>query len=162
MPKGYRGTHSTTTELDFEFSKQLGAFSQDLKRLQDGKDLRKALRRNLRRTAEPIKRRVQANASWSRRIPGAVKITTSLTARHPAVGIKVDSKKAPHARPLERGSKGRRTVNRHPVFGNREVWVDQPTRPFFFGATNGAMPDVERAAIDAVNEAAKKAGFSGT
>lgn len=156
----FGGTSSTA--LDFQFSAETGRLAADLKRLGDGRDLKRALRRNLRRTAEPIKRRTQANASWSRRIPGAVKVVTSLSARNPAVAIRVDSNRAPHARPLEQGSKGRRNVNRHPLFGNREVWIDQPTRPFFFRATTGAMPAVERAAIDAVHEAARKAGFSGT
>lgn len=49
--------------------------------------------------------KVKANAGWSSRIPGAVKITTRFNTRGASVRIVVDKKRAPHARALELGNK---------------------------------------------------------
>ena len=129
---------------------------KDLKQLEDGKLITAELRRRLKAAAQPILRQVKANASWSSRIPGAVGIGTAFTAKRTGVFIKVNSKRAPHGRPLENNA--RPGHFRHPVFG-RDVWVSQPSRPFFFNETDKAMPDVERAAAEAVEEAARSAGF---
>lgn len=130
----------------------------DLRQLEGGKEIISALRRNLRAAAAPIKAQVQANASWSTRIPAAVAIGTAFGAKRTAgIFIRVNAKKAPHARPLENG--GRAGTFRHPVFGNPQVWVSQPARPFFFGQAAQNIPQVERAAAEAVDEAARSAGF---
>lgn len=85
----------------------------------------------MRLVAEPLKRAVQQEASWSARIPGATRVQTTFGRRRQRVAVIVDKKRAPHARPLEQGSQGNRTTVRHPVFGDRNNWVAQPTRPFF-------------------------------
>lgn len=127
-----------------------------LKQLEDGKALSAALRKGLRNAADPIKRQVQANASWSSRIPAAVAVGTAFSKKRTGVFLRVNSKKAPHARPMENdGSAG---TFRHPVYG-RDVWVTQQARPFFFAETEQHMPKVEQAALAAVDEAARQAGF---
>lgn len=98
------------------------------------KDLRKEIRPAIRRAAQGLLQEVKANASWSSRIPAATRLKVSFAQRGAGISVVTDAKKAPHARPLEGGSQGRRAANRHPVFGNRDNWVNQPVRPFFFPA----------------------------
>jgi hypothetical protein len=100
-------------------------------------ELRPALRRETRSVAKDVEGDIKANASWSSRIPGAVRTTVGFGPRSSGVMIRVDAGKAPHARPLEFGNKP--GFNRHPVF-TYDVWVDQPIRPFFFRAVTPAMP----------------------
>jgi hypothetical protein len=49
------------------------------------------------------------------------------------------------------GDKGRRDVFRHPVFGNREIWVSQPRHPFLAPALRQRWSEVERAAVEALD-----------
>lgn len=153
MPAGAQGAELMVRLEPAELRKIVA----DLKALEDGKVLVAGLRRNLRKAAEPVRAQVRSNASWSTRIPSAVVIGTSFTARRTGVFIAVNSKKAPEARPLE--NKGRNSMFRHPLFGNRNRWVYQPARPFFFQSTGRFVPAVEMAVAEAVDEAARAAGF---
>lgn len=118
-------------------------------------NLRRQLRPRVRKAAQTLTDRVKSNASWSSRIPGATRIRVGFTGGpRGGVLVFVDSKAAPHARPLEFGSQGRSDVNRHPVFG-RAVWVDQPTRPFFMPAVVATEPVVVREVQSAINDALK-------
>jgi hypothetical protein len=96
------------------------------------KELQPAIRREVRAAGKGFLDAVKADASWSSRIPAAVKIKTSFAQRGSGVRVFVDSKAAPHARPYEGlAPGGNRASFRHPVYGNREAWVTQATRPFF-------------------------------
>lgn len=97
--------------------------------------LRRELRPAMRRAGEELRGDMRKRASYSSRIPSAIRMTTSFSARGGGVKFRVDARRAPHARVLERGNmRGRATHFRHPVFGDKETWVTQPTRPFFFPA----------------------------
>lgn len=123
-------------------------------------ELRRQLRPALRRAAEPILRDAQRRAAWSTRIPGAITVRTSFSQRTPGLRLRVDAGKAPHARPFEMGSQRAAGGSlRHPVFGNRNVWVAQRTRPFFFPAVNAGRPAVMAETNAAVLAAARAAGF---
>jgi hypothetical protein len=91
------------------------------------------LRRRVRAAAAPLKNAVIDSAleAGMHKAAGAVSVRQSYTARGAAIKVIVDAKKAPNARPLDSGNKAAGTINRHPVYGDREVWVDQPARPFF-------------------------------
>lgn len=128
----------------------------DLKELEGGKKMVSALRKNLKAAADPMKRQVQDNASWSTRIPGAVGVQVRFTAKRVGVSVFVGRKKAPHARPIE--NSGKPGTFKHPVFGTSAV-VAQPARPFFFAEMEKHMPEVEKACAEAVEDAAKAAGF---
>lgn len=96
------------------------------------RELRPAIRRAVQSAAADFVSDVKADASWSSRIPGAVRVKTSFAKAGAGVRVYVDSKRAPHARPYEGLSDGgNRGSFRHPVYGNRDVWVSQATRPFF-------------------------------
>jgi hypothetical protein len=102
------------------------------------KELRPAIRKAVKSAADSFVSDVKADASWSSRIPNAVRIFTSFSQSRPGVRVRVDSKRAPHARPYEGlAPGGNRSAFRHPVYGNRDAWVTQSTRPFF-------RPNVEK------------------
>lgn len=140
---------------------ELHVQSEDLRKLfvelkeAPGK-LQVELRRGVREAALPAVRSVQASASWSSRIPGAVKAKPFFTAKRAGVTLVVDKAKAPEARPLEHG--GRPGKFRHPVFGHRAVWVDQAARPFFYSAVERSV-EVEIAMRAVMARTADKLGF---
>jgi hypothetical protein len=120
-----------------------------------GRELRPALRK----AAQPILTDAKRRASWSSRIPAAISVRQSLGQRNPGVRLVVDAGRAPHARPLELGSSRNGQSVRHPVFGNREVWVQQRTRRFFFPAVYDGASEVADQSAAAVIAAARAAGF---
>lgn len=114
------------------------------------KDTREKIRPALRRIGAELKADMGQRASWSSRIPAAIVVATSFRGgRREGVTLRVDADRAPHARPYE-GISDRRSYFRHPVFGNREVWVSEPTRPFFFPAIREGRPKANAAIEQAV------------
>jgi hypothetical protein len=129
---------------------------RDLKRL--APEIQKELNKEIKGIAGDIVSDAKSSASWSSRIPGAlaVSVTTS------RVGVKVNRKKAPHARAFEgvgRSGFGTKSSFRHPVFGNRNVWVSQPTRPFLAPAIRANQTAFFQKAEEAVTNAARHAGW---
>jgi hypothetical protein len=120
--------------------------------------LRPRVRPMLRSAGEQVARDARRNASWSTRIPGSIAVRVSFTGRRPGVLIVARKAIAPHARAYE-GITGRATL-RHPVFGDREVWVAQPVRPFLAPAVGAYGPKLADDAARAVDEAARDAGFT--
>lgn len=149
-------------------SRDLYAFSHDLKAA-GGPKLVASFKKELKAVAEPVARRVRAEASWSKRIPGAVGVSTRFTARTTAVLVTVNRKKAPHARPLE--NDGREGFFVHPVFasktrrgrakqaltGSRNV--RQQARPFFAKAVKSQDHRIEAAVEQVAKDFEKRAGF---
>lgn len=127
----------------------------DLRKIGDG--VGRNLGKEFKRAAGPVAQQARANASWSSRIPGAISVGVSSSRRYPGAQIKVSKGKAPHARLFE--FPGRGGSFRHPVFGNREVWVDQRGRPFIRPAVREKGGEFIKAADRAVVSAAKAAGF---
>ena len=121
------------------------------------KELRKQLRPALKAAAEPIVADAKVRASWSARIPRAITLSVRLSQRDPGVSIRVRSKVAPHARPYE-GITGNASF-RHPVFGHRDRWVSQETRPYLASAAEAGMDGVLAASVDAVDQVAREQGF---
>lgn len=119
-------------------------------------DVRRELRPALRRAAQPALQRIRSNASWSSRIPGAAKLSTSF-GHTPGVTLRVDATQAPGARPIEHD--GEPGTFRHPVYGNREVWRSQAARPFFYRAIEATADQISDAIGDAVMDVADKHGF---
>lgn len=127
----------------------------DMGRIPD--DLKRKLRPKLRVAGRVVADDAKVRASWSTRIPGATKVSTSFTARRPGVSVVVDRKKAPHARPFEHG--GQPGEFRHPVFGNREVWEPQAARPFLEPALEAKGDAAGRLITEAVDETTRDADF---
>lgn len=126
------------------------------------KTITKELKRGIVEAGAPLQRKIAGAASWSKRIPGAVKVNTRFTARTTSVILTVNQKKAPHARPLE--NDGRQGTFKHPVpvrakrtrrgragqavRGQRTV--KQPARPFFYNTITDDDRRMTRAAVDKV------------
>jgi hypothetical protein len=121
--------------------------------------MRAALRAGFRLAGNLAARRAQANASWSRRIPGAIRVRPLTGARSAGVFLRVDSSRAPHARAYEGLGRRANRFFRHPVFGNREAWVSEATRPFMVPAVRDTRDDANAAAVAAVNMAARVGRF---
>jgi hypothetical protein len=133
-------------------------------------DLRKAdpvlareFRRAIRDSGQRVQAKVRAGAERvstdTGRIPAAVRVSTSFRPRRAAISITISSRRAPEARPLE--ALGITKVFRHPVFGNRSIWVRQTSRPFFFGsATDSDLRYMELQVALALDKAARAAGFT--
>ena len=89
----------------------------------------------------------------------------SFGAKKASVRLKVDKKKAPHARPLEFGNgRGASGVLRHPVFhkiGQPGGFASMPTRPFFFAAVNARTPGIDKKFETAIKQIAADSGFKG-
>lgn len=127
----------------------------DMGRIPD--DLRKKLRPQLRAAGRLVADDAKLRASWSTRIPRAIGVRTSFTKTRPGVSVVVNRKKAPHGRPFEHG--GEPGKFRHPVYGNRRVWVSQTARPFLAPAMRAKADAAGRRITEAVDEATRDAGF---
>lgn len=142
-------------------SRDLYRLTKDLQ--QADKKLATAMKAEMRKVAEPIRQRVADEASWSRRIPKATKVSTRFTARTTAVLITVNRKQAPHARPLENDGKPGTFV--HPVFGRktrfrgRPVVARQQARPFFAKAIKASDYRIDRAIDQVAADFEKRIGF---
>jgi hypothetical protein len=131
-------------------------FQRTLKRMD--KDISRELNKELRKViASTIVPAARSNAGWSSRIPSAIKPTVGVR----NIGARVASKQAPHGRAYEGLQKGLRSNShfRHPVFGNRQVWVSQATRPFLAPAFEENAGEAVKAAEEAIQSAARAAGF---
>jgi hypothetical protein len=127
-------------------------FQRELRKVEPA--LAKELNKELRDVvAQHVVPDAKANAGWSTRIPAAIKpqVTTK------QVGVRVAARQAPHGRPFE-GLRGNSSF-RHPVFGNRNVWVAQSTRPFLAPAVDKNQEKASQAALRAVDTAGRAAGF---
>ncbi|MDX3101755.1 HK97 gp10 family phage protein [Nonomuraea angiospora] len=120
-------------------------------------ELRKAMRPALKAAAEPIVQDAKGRASWSTRIPRAISLSVRFGKRDPGVSIRVRRGAAPHGRPYE-GITGASTF-RHPVFGHRDRWVSQETRPYLAPAAEAGMEGALAASVEAVDQVAREQGF---
>lgn len=118
-------------------------------------EVHKEFRARARAIAASIANDAKGRAAWSRRIPGA--ISPTVTSR--VIGVRVSKKKAPHGGLYERGSKGRPTTVRHPLFGNRNFWFDEPTRPFLAPAVEAQRDESIAAMFAALEDAKRGAGL---
>jgi hypothetical protein len=121
-------------------------------------ELRKELRPEFLRAGRPLLEDARNRASWSTRIPAAMRLRMSRSRKNPGVALVVSSRLAPHARLYEFGAD--RRGFRHPVYGNREVWVQQQTRPYIIPALRaGGRQRFVDAADRAVATAAARRGW---
>lgn len=133
----------------------------DLKRLPD--EVNRDFRGALRRAAEPIVADAKNRASWSERIPGAIGTRTRVSGQGVTVSVRVNAKKAPHARPIE--NRGRQGNFRHPVHadpnkGRSEwTWVPQRARPFLRPAAEANADEAGRRMMNAVESAIRRNGW---
>lgn len=107
----------------------------------------------LRAGGELVAQDARQRASFSRRIPGSIKVSR----RAASVRITAGGPSAPDAAPFE--NKGKEGTFRHPVFGNYDVWVNQQAHPFLRPAGEANQEEVAAVFMRAVTDAFRKAGF---
>lgn len=125
-------------------SSDLRRITRELRRMDD-KKIKAEFRKELRAAAKPM---VPAVRQAIRQIPSgqpyrpeglrglmskAVRLEVRTTGRQAGVRIRVDGRKMPpHMRALQAYMEGKKSPWRHPVYGNREVWVKQDPHPYFY------------------------------
>ncbi len=121
-------------------------------------EARRAVRPALRKAGQVVATEAKVNASWSSRIPGTINVVTSFRLNREGVTVKAGGAGAPHARPYE--NLGEPGTFRHPVYGNREVWVTQAARPFLFPAARASEGTVTAMMAETMDDVAQSLGFS--
>lgn len=130
--------------------------ARDMRRLPE--ETRKAIRPALRKGGEMVAREAAMRSSWSSRIPASIKVEVSFRGNREGVRVRAGGPRAPHARPYENlGDPG---TFRHPVYGDRDVWVTQEARPFLFPAARDAENTVTGFVIEQLDAVGASLGFS--
>lgn len=136
---------------DGDFSVQVARAASDLRAF--AATVRREVRPAIQKAAEPIVADARRRASWSRRIPKAIRVSVAKR----GVNIVVSSARAPHGRVFE-GIRGNSSF-RHPVFGHRDRWVEQATRPYLSPAVEAGRGKVRAELVSVVEDAARKHGY---
>jgi len=150
-----------------------GGFGIDTTALHDlARDLRKLegttareFRRGLREVGEVVAVEARSEAGgFSSKIADTIKVRVAGA----TVEVRAGSPDVPEAVLLELGNVGNRRSGhsrqgtfRHPVFGNTEVWVEQPMHPYLKPAAEKSLPVAERRLGSVVDTALRQAGFGG-
>jgi hypothetical protein len=121
----------------------------------------KVLRLRLHEVGDVVAEAAREEASFSTRIPGSIKVRVSgfgvkIVGNATATGAAPEGT-APDAAPLE--NKGQSGSFRHPVFGDRENWVDQKAHPFLAPASERTKVQVEEMALSIIDDTLKSVGF---
>lgn len=120
----------------------------------------KNLRRGLRAAGEIVATEARAISSAnSKKIPPTIKVRVTST----TVSVVAGGNGVPEAGLFEMGNAGRSASGtfRHPVFGDKEVWVDQPMHPFLKPAAANKENELETAVVAVLDDAVKTITFSG-
>jgi hypothetical protein len=151
-------------EPDWELrhSRDLSRLSRELRRM-DNKEVTKRMRKELRKAAKPLVPIVRASI---RNIPSgraygvgglrsnlskATRLEVKTTGRKARVSIRVDGRKMPsHFKALPQYVEGAKPRWRHPIFGNRQVWAQQPAQPYFYKVVAPAAGPRSRVAVNYV------------
>lgn len=134
----------TTEHIDMS---QVNRFMKELRQMEP--DAAKELRNNFRSLANEVASNARTRASaWSK----TGKMANSIKPRVDSRGNAAIASSHPGLPINEFGG-------RHPVFGNSNAWVRQAPRPTMLPAVEAAGGRFEQRALQAIDEAARKAGF---
>jgi hypothetical protein len=139
---------------------QFTQLQRDLHKM--GTEQRKRLRSSLMQVGQAAHSDARSRAgAWSKRIPSAITLKPYMHQAQGRVGVELRvSRRVPHARAYEGISQQGSLVHfRHPVYGNREAWVSQQTRPYLWPAVQGRRNEIYRAVDKLVQDAARESGF---
>lgn len=139
-------------------AEDLERLGKQLKELGD-KELRRELFRGFARATKPLKEAASDRAV--RELPkrgglnrwvAASKLATRTRVSGKNVGVRiVGTKKGSDVEAIDRGRL------RHPVFGNRKVWVTQEVKPGWFTvAIQAGAPGVQRELVEVMDDVARK------
>lgn len=147
--------------------KDLAQISRELRKMDD-KELLKRFRKELRVAAAPLVPAVRASirATPSKRaysadgLRGQMSRATTLqvktVGKQASVVIRVDGRKMPNrSKAVQSYMEGVKSPWRHPVYGNREVWVKQDPNPYFYKVMAAAGPRARVAVNRVLNQVSK-------
>jgi hypothetical protein len=132
--------------------------------------LKNSLTRRIRAAGKPIVQDVRAavlaapakgprHTGLRAAIAKAVTIATSTSKGNPGIRFRVPGNRMPSGqRSLPPYFEGYRGNWRHPVFGNREVWVPQDAHPYFYPTIRRHADDFRDACRQAVDDALESVG----
>lgn len=119
----------------------------------DDKELLKRFRKELRGAARPLVPLVRSSirsipssrpytaAGLRGRLSKATTLEVKTSGKQAVVAIRVDGRKLPtRSKAVAAYMEGSKPRWRHPVFGNREAWVQQPPQPYFYKVMRAAGP----------------------
>jgi hypothetical protein len=140
--------------IELRTGDDLRRISRELRRM-DNKEVTKRFRKELRATAQPLVPVVRASirsipsrtgdGSLRAAMSRATRVEVRTTGRQAGVAIRVDGRKMPsHMKSLPSMVEGKKRW-RHPVYGNRAVWVQQPSKPYFYKVVRPAGQASRRA-----------------
>ena len=121
----------------------LRRISKELRRMDD-REVKRRFTRELRASAKPLVPKVRASilaipsksngrTGLRKAMARATKLTVRTTGRDAGVSIRVDGRKMPPGKgALPAYMEGTKPRWRHPVFGNRGVYVEQRSHPYFY------------------------------
>lgn len=131
------------TSIRLRHGRDLARISRELRRMND-RELKRRFRRELRAAAAPMVPAVRASIAaipvkgtsgstgLRKRLQRATRLAVRTTGRSAMVRILVDPKRLPSGqKALAEEMEGTKRW-RHPVFGDRGVWVTQQSHPYFF------------------------------
>ena len=141
-------------------SGDLARLSRQLRTVGDAKAIRRDLVRGLRSGAKPALEAVRAAAlalpdnpggrstGLRRKAARAASIQVRTSGRQAGVYVRISRARMGNQAGALKGSRSRRW--RHPVFGNRDVWVQQASRPEWFDRAARSQAGPARRAVQQV------------
>ncbi|MEW2250389.1 hypothetical protein AB0907_23980 [Streptomyces sp. NPDC006975] len=149
-------------DVRLQTSRDLVRIAAELRRM-NRPELQKRFRQELRAAGKPMVPRVRqaiqqipskrgySSGGLRGNMARAVKLEVRTTGREAGVRLRVDGRKMPSGqKALQSYMEGVKKPWRHPVFGNREVWVKQDPKPYFFHTVEpmglAAQRNIQRAA----------------
>ena len=128
--------------IEVRSADSLRRISRELRRMND-REVKKRFSRELRAAARPLVPVVRASimsipsktgdGTLRRQMSRAAKLTVRTVGKDAGVTIRVDGRKMPPGKgALPAYMEGTKPRWRHPVFGNRNVYVDQKAHPYFY------------------------------
>lgn len=133
----------------------LSKLSRDMREVT--KDLSRGFTAALKVAVEPVAAQARENASFSRKIPGTIKVTSTGGKAKVRVRVSAGGARAPMAAAFEH--MGRDGFFRHPVFGHRGTWVSQQARPFLMKALTSSADSVAVDVEKAIDEYLRNNGL---
>lgn len=137
---------------------QLAAVTKRLKAAgEQGKGLRKQLLKEIRLAAKPLVQDVRqsamdtlpASGGLNRQIRKGIGVRTRAAGK--SVGVRIVAKNRYAIKSMDKGRL------RHPVFGNRDVWVAQSVPPgWFTRPVEAGADEARKGALRAINDIARK------
>jgi hypothetical protein len=150
--------------VELRSGRDLARITRELRRMDD-KELLKRFRKELRSAARPLVPLVrksirQIPSSRPYRADGlrgqlsrATKLEVKTSGRQASAAIRVDGRRMPnHSKSVQAYMEGTKPRWRHPVFGNTDVWVQQPPQPYFYKAMKVAGPRARKAVNKVMDE----------